>query len=224
MKGSEFRIGQLSTESIQNRFEREFFSKKILDNSLRGYWCEAMVAEAIGDACEVVSSGWAPWDLQIGSVYAAFPDRLRLQVKNSARRQIWHTPESAPSECLFNLNFRTRPQYFCRDHPNVPCEEIGFMCDLFVLCYHNEADFQKIDQRDPEQWRVFLVPASPEFGRITQSEVDWVLARITSGLSSSSLQRRPATMELGIRNRSAIKPIPLTQLSIDDIKHALKLT
>ncbi|MDK3073170.1 hypothetical protein QO034_08625 [Sedimentitalea sp. JM2-8] len=137
---SEQKLAQLNIAQIQRRVQREFLSARIMDNNLRGYWCEAMLAEALGDQCAICSFGWAPWDLQIGKSEDTFPSRIRIQVKNSAARQTWHSESDAPSDCLFNLTYRKRPHYFERDNPGIPCETFGFMCDLFALCHHSEID------------------------------------------------------------------------------------
>jgi hypothetical protein len=60
---------------------QEFLGAPVMDNNLRGYWCEAMVAEALGKECRITSKGWAPWDLEIGPTNADYPARIRIQVK-----------------------------------------------------------------------------------------------------------------------------------------------
>ena len=191
----------LTPDGIRQRVTREYFDLHVIDNNLRGYWCEAMVAEAIGPECRICSGGWAPWDLEIGASTRAFPHRIRIQVKNSARMQTWHVPTSQPSEPVFNLSYRTLPTYWQRDNPDRQCEPQGFLCDIFVLCYHGLDDAETVDQRDPEQWQVFLLGATPRYGDITDAEFLACQKKLqTTGLPSS-LQRRPSTMVKGIRGR-----------------------
>lgn len=120
-------MAKVSSDQISNRLMDSLLSERIMDNSLRGYWCEAMVAEALGPECKLVSQGWYPWDLQIGPDESEVPDRIRIQVKNSARLQQWNLENGKLSDCQFNLKYSKRPDYFERDYPGVACEDCGFL-------------------------------------------------------------------------------------------------
>ena len=203
----------LTPERISQRVLSEYFDLRVMDNNLRGYWCEAMVAEALGPDCRVCSGGWAPWDLELGAASKTFPDNIRIQVKNTARVQSWHGPTSVPSDPMFNLSYRSLPEYWNRDNPDRQCEAQGFLCDLFVLCFHGIDALEKADQRDPNQWQVFLISASPRDGDITENEIrSCRKAHLGTG-RPSTLQRRPATMAKGIRGRRATVNMTLTDLS-----------
>ena len=72
----------LTKSRCLDRLRDDLLASRLIENSLRGYLCEVMVAEAIGPDCRIVSSGWHPWDLELGEPGTA--DFLRIQVKNSA--------------------------------------------------------------------------------------------------------------------------------------------
>ena len=213
----------LDRSSVSKRLNTEFFHGPLLENNLRGYWCEAMVAEALGEQAQIVSFGWYPWDIQIGPDTGAFPERIRIQVKNSARVQTWHREGDSKSSSQFNLPYRRKPSYFDRDMPDVPCEDVGFLCDIFVLCFHPVEDIALADHTNTGQWEFFLVPvAGPNMG-ITDAELDYARAQIEKGQNRSNCIRRPTTLPLSIRGRPAIPRISISELRISAVRKALGL-
>jgi hypothetical protein len=211
-------------ETIKRRANKELFDTRLMDNAIRGYWCEAMVAEALGSGCEIVGGGWNAWDIQIGEDLDAFPDRIRIQVKSSARLQVWNKTNGKLSDSTFNLTYRKKPSYQEEYMPYANCEDIGFLCDLYILCLHDEADIRIADQRDPSQWKFYLVPVVGENCYISKAELANAHALIESGKQkSSSFNRRPETMEKGIRGWDPITPLALNDLSIASVFNALGL-
>lgn len=210
-----------SVSAIRRRVVDEFLAARLLDNNLRGYWCEAMVAEAIGPACKIVSGGWHAWDLQIGPDAGVFPRRLRIQVKNSTRLQSWNVATGKPSETIFQLTWRRRPYYFARDFPGVPCEETGFMCDLFILCHHPVEIGSDADHRDPEQWEFYLLPAVGPKTAITGEELLNVKRGLEVSGKPSSTHRRPRTLRQGIRGRPPVEPIRIDALTLEALWQAV---
>ena len=206
---------------IRRRLISEYFDSKILENNLRGYWCEAMVAAALGKTCKITSGGWAPWDLQIGEDTENFPDRIRMQVKSAARLQTWHSPGAEASDPIFSLKYRNRPSYWARDFPSRSCETSGFLCDIFVLCFHDNSDRSTADQRDPAQWKVYLLSAHPEDGDITRDEFAERERTLNRTGRQSALQRRPQTMTEGIRGRRPTLALPLGELTSGAIYQTL---
>ena len=209
-----------TSDAVKKRMMQDFLGSKLIENNLRGYWCEAMVAEALGPSCQIVSGGWHAWDLQIGRDEDVWPDRVRIQVKNSARLQTWNASSGKVSDCQFDLNYRSRPFYFERDFPEVPCEERGFLCDVFVLCYHPETDWERVDHTDPQQWRFYVVPVNGPSAGVTETEIAWAETQFAKDAKSVKLQRRPGTLEAGIRGRRAIKARRIDQLVADQLFEA----
>jgi hypothetical protein len=211
----------VTSDQIKRRMFKEVFHQPIMDNTMRGFWCEYMIAEALGERCNIVGTGWHAWDLQIGNSEDSFPSRVRIQVKNSAKLQIWNTVSGKLSNCSFNLTFRKRPFYFERDNPEIPCEEYGFMCDLFILCLHKEEDVAKADQTNPKQWDFFLVPVVGELSGVTPKELAATSDQCKANGKPSACMRQPHTMEKGIRGRPPIKPIGIEHLTVESIYNSL---
>lgn len=210
-------------EAITKRLVHSLLNENILDNTIRGIWCEFMVAEALGPRCLAVGAGWHAWDLQIGNGEDSFPDRIRIQVKTSAKLQIWHTSTDKPTDCLFNLTYRNRPNYFEKDFKGIPCEGVGFMCDLFVLCYHPHTDPKETDQLDPDQWLFYLVPVVGPFSAVTESEHNWAAEKLARVGRPVTCMRKPGTLERGIRGRPPVSPLGFKQLTIEAVRAALGL-
>lgn len=208
------------TEKITKRLVKNLLSAKVVDNTIRGLWCEFMIAEAIGPTCNAVGIGWNAWDLQIGQDTANFPKRIRIQVKNSARLQVWHEETNKISNCAFNLFYRRRPDYL---KPEIPCEREGFLCDLFILCYHEEEKWDRADQLDPAQWLFYLVPAVGPNAAITEAEKTWAAEKFVRSGKPVACIRRPETLTREIRQRPAIQPLRFRQLSLASIHEALGL-
>lgn len=202
----------LQPARIQERILSEFFSAPILGNTERGIYCEAMIAEQLGQPARITSHGWYPWDIQIGDNRADWPERIRIQIKNSARLQTWHGP-GQQSDCSFRLNFRRLPEYFHRDNPDIPCEDLGFLSDLFLLCHHPETDSAKADHRDPGQWQVHVLSARRDGGHVTSGEFAGLHTQALLR-GQSALIRKPETLGRGIRGRRPAPPVRLTELTL----------
>lgn len=199
----------------------EAFGAPLMDNSMRGFWCEYMVAEALGSGCRTVGLGWNLWDLQFGNRGESFPHRIRIQVKNSARTQTWNRERGILSATSFNLDWRRKPAYFERDFPDVECEDQGFMCDAFVLCHHGEHDFAKADHREPAQWDFYILPVAGPNCAVTSTEFSYLREKISNGSTRATTVRRPGTLSLGIRGRPAVHPLKISQLSCKLLRRAI---
>lgn len=201
---------------------KELFGQRLLDNTMRGYWCESMVAEALGPECKIVGAGWHAWDLQIGPDRAQFPERIRIQVKNSARLQPWNLLTAKPSKCQFDLKVRKKPYYFDPYNPGVPCEEVGFLCEVFVLCLHNISNPDAADHLDPEQWLFYPVPVIGPLSAITAKEMKAAINRVEETGKPASCIRRPETLGKGIRGRPPIQSIDISGLTIDAVRELVQ--
>ena len=210
---------QDAPKAIEKRLIKDFLGAKLIDNSLRGYWCEAMLAEALGASCRIVSHGWAAWDLEIPHPDTA--QMIRVQVKNSASLQTWHSRQSKPSKCSFNMTMRAAPFYLAQDSTSQQVD-FGFHCEVFALCHHFVSDVYNADHRMPDQWNIFLVPSDPNLGAITQEEFDWAQEKCRTSGRPVNLQRRPESLEEGIRGRAPVKPVLASELTPEHLFAALK--
>lgn len=134
---------------IRGRLINDLYDQPLMQNNLRGVWVEYLVADALGANCRIVSHDWNAWDLEFGNSRCTYPDRIRLQVKNTARTQPWHKRTGQLTECQWSLKLRRRPSYFEQYNPGVPREDYGFLCDAFLLCHHPIEDWSIADHQDP---------------------------------------------------------------------------
>lgn len=211
----------ITAQSIKSRFFREAFDKPLLDNTMRGLWCEFMIAEALGPECRAVGFGWHPWDLQIGPDSGTLPERIRIQVKNSAALQSWNATSGKLSRSSYNIGWRRRPAYFDRDFPDVPCEETGFLCDLFILCHHPAQAVETADHRAPEQWQFYLLPVTGPHCAVTEAEIAYMRRTLDITGRPSATQRQPLTLATGIHGRPPVPPVGIDALSLATIRASL---
>lgn len=197
-------------ERIAKRLFADLFEVALIDNNLRGLWAEYMVADILGPECGVVGGGWYSWDLQIGDDERRVPERIRIQVKNSARTQPWNKVHKTKySTVEWFASTRRRPEYI----PAIPCEAYGFLCDLFILCAHIEEDWEIADHRNPEQWRFYIVRPSD------------IAARYPACLIESEKRRwwriTPRMLADGLTPGLEIKPLTSTTLTLSAVRGAL---
>ncbi len=114
-------------------------------NSFRGLVVEAIVAEALEPDWKWVSSDWSSWDFehQIG---------LRLEVKQSAALQSWHTVEPKRWLPRFDINDRTGRW----EGANWLAEE-GRSAQIYVFATHDLTDAKIADHRNPSQWDFYVI-------------------------------------------------------------------
>jgi hypothetical protein len=214
-------VPKTNKEAITERLVTGLLSERLLDNTIRGLWCEFMVAEALGPQCQPVGLGWHAWDLQLGPTDKKFPERIRIQVKNSAVLQVWTEASGRQSDPYFKLVYRKRPSYFEVYNKNIPCEPWGFLCDIFVLCHHPESDPEVADQLDPEKWCFYLVPVVGPNSAVTEAEITWAAQKLKKTGKAVTFGRKPKTLERGIRGRPPVLPLRFDQLSIAAVQDAL---
>ena len=202
-------------KNISQKIIDDTFNVKLMDNAMRGIWAEYMVAEALGEKCKIVGRDWHAWDLQIGDDFDIFPNRIRLQLKNTARLQSWYDKTLKPSKCQWKLPISNKPSYFDEYHAGVPCEDYGHLCDLYVLCHHPIEDFAIADHRDVNQWVFYLLPvvgAKAMFEPYTKPE---------GQRSNPSYTVVPQSLRKGIRGRRPVEPVDFDGLTINAVKSAL---
>lgn len=123
----------------------------IINNAHRGDLVEMAVLAALGPPWKYVGLGWHPWDLQRG----CGKDRVRIQVKNCARLQLWG--ETTSPRVQFGWKAKP-PAYFKQCYPNKEIENEGWFCEIFVIGYHCNKNRSTADQVDPEQWKYLIIP------------------------------------------------------------------
>lgn len=124
-------------------------------NVLRGHIVEAIVATALTPEWAWCAGDYAAWDFEKAN-------GLRLEVKQSASRQSWASPNQ-PSACSFDIAHRAGRS----DGSNwiaAPARH----ADIYIFAHHPICD-DSADHRDPAQWDFYVVPthALPMTKRLT---------------------------------------------------------
>lgn len=210
----EHKIAALRT--IIAKLNADLYGRELIQNTLRGIFAEYMVAEALGPECRIVSDAWNAWDLELGDRQAAYPQRIRIQVKNTARTQTWHKRTGKLTDCQWSLSMRNRPKYFTRDNPGIPCEDYGYLCDAFILCHHPQEDWTIADHRDLDQWEFYVVPVTPHHNLFP------LLAPATLPGKPRSYTVLPSTLRKGIRGRPPLKPVGYMELTAAYVRNEMQ--
>jgi hypothetical protein len=186
---------------IDERLVRNQFGGPLMQNDFRGIWIEYAVAQALGDGFKVVGQDWHAWDVQSGESEQEFPERIRIQVKNTSRTQTWNERTGVLSECRWSLKRRNKPNFFDTNNPGVPCEPYGFLCDAFVLCCHPEDEWGKANHRDLDQWDFYVLPVTSDLSPFLTEIPDVLPAR------AQQYTVTPSALQAGIAGRLDVEPV-----------------
>ena len=129
---------------------RTRFERRIMNNIHRSEYIECLVAAVLGDEWRlpwVKGHDFAPWDLEHQ------PSGAKLEVKQSAARQTWHTDETPPSTPRYDIAYRTG-RY---DEDGKWLEKRARFADIYVFAWHPVTTMTLVDHRDPEQWEFFVL-------------------------------------------------------------------
>ncbi|GAA3997412.1 hypothetical protein [Sphingomonas humi] len=138
---------QLMTQSwlpIIERLARRLYGSPIVRNSARGELVEEIVATALEPEWQLTGD-WGECDLK-------HPSGLRIQVKQSAARQSWHSPGAQPSRGHFSTAYKTG-RY---ESDGSWTSGRSRNADIFIFAWHPLCD-EDTDHRDPLQWRFFVI-------------------------------------------------------------------
>lgn len=129
------------------------YDRPIMNNVTRGDYVECMIVTALGADWRLTWADgwdWAAWDCEHKC------SGIRLEVKQAAVRQSWDG-ESLPSRRNASYDIKPRKGYWTRRSEWVASP--GRPADIYVFAWHGRRD-ERADQRDPEQWRFFVVAES----------------------------------------------------------------
>ena len=119
---------------------RRMYDTPHMQNSLRGQWVEAMIAEILGPSWRHTGGDWAAWDFER-------EDGLRLEVKQSAQRQSWGKSTSAP-----RFGIAAAQGHYPDGKTYLP-NALGMrFADIYVFAWHDGDD-----QRVPSQWQFYVI-------------------------------------------------------------------
>ncbi len=135
-------------EKIIDEVVKAHYQKRLINNTHRADYVEAMIALALGESWCLVSRywDWAPWDLERD-------DGIRLEIKQSAATQSWSPDAIQTARGKFDIAQRDGYwDYESRWHTGK-----ARYADIYVFAWHPESN-PHADHRNPGQWRFFVVP------------------------------------------------------------------
>ena len=127
---------QMKSDVLAHLVER-CWDRPLIPNVYRGEYAEAMVLHLLGVDDWLQTDPWATFDL------VRKGDWIRGEVKHSAILQSWH--KTVPPG-------KTGPVFTVK-----PRADGKRPADFYIFALHDEADIAAVDQRDPAQWRFFVV-------------------------------------------------------------------
>lgn len=123
-------------------------SSDLLNNTLRGSFCEFIVSAALGVDLTGVNEDWTPYDILVpGS-----PD-VRVEVKSSAYLQAWEQGK------LSNIQFSIRPTRAWSPQAGFE-DEVKRQSDVYVFCLYTVTDRAEADPLVLDGWAFYVVPTS----------------------------------------------------------------
>ena len=131
----------------------ERYDRPIMNNVSRGDYVECMIVTTLGPDWRLTWADewdWAAWDCEHA------PSGTRLEVKQAAARQSWDGEPLPPRR---NASFDIAPRTGRWTRENEWVDSPGRQAHLYVFAWHGRSD-ERADQRDPEQWRFFVVAES----------------------------------------------------------------
>lgn len=122
-------------------------SSDLLNNTLRGSYCEFIVSAALGIDLSGVNEDWTPYDIlfQYGN------SELRIEVKSAAYLQAWE--QAKPSAIQFSI--QPSCAWSAKDGYS---ETVQRNSDVYVFCLYTETDRAKADPLVLDGWSFYSVP------------------------------------------------------------------
>ena len=137
---------EIGVARLVDRVAQAMFGQPVVTNVFRSLLVEAMVAEALGSDWRWCSADFSLWDFEHVS-------GAKLEVKQSAARQIWAKPGAPASKAVFDIAHRKGG--WSDGHW---VEGRQRHADIYVLAHHPIAD-DSADHRRVDQWRFHVVRA-----------------------------------------------------------------
>lgn len=117
-------------EEIIRSLAERLYDQKVMDNRERGDYAEQLVDSKVCPPWKWVGMGWHPWDFERGEG----ADRVRMQVRQSAAKQIWKRP--ANHVAGFPTTIKPVSSYIRKNNPELLIEDQGRFCEMYVFAWH----------------------------------------------------------------------------------------
>ncbi|WP_106640157.1 hypothetical protein [Allosphingosinicella vermicomposti] len=163
--------------AVTKRLADRLFGAPILRNSIRGEIIEEIVAMAREPDWLLCAGDWASCDLRHSS------SGFRIQVKQSAARQSWHTGSCGIPKPRFSIAEKTGRW----ENGDRWIEERSRNAEIFVFAWHPLTS-ASADHRNAHQWE-FYVAAEPSLPRQKSISLDGI-RRLASVVSVEKLRER----------------------------------
>lgn len=129
-------------------------SSDLLNNTLRGSFCEFVVSSALDIDLSGVNDDWGAYDVTFPHEWQQDGDDrdiIRIEVKSGAYIQAWE--QSKPS----SISFSIRPTRAWS--PATGYEDtVKRQSDVYVFCLFREKDRSRADPLRLEEWDFYVVP------------------------------------------------------------------
>ncbi len=121
------------------------FGARLVNNAFRGTLVEAILAQVLEPEWRWCSGDWASHDFENA-------DGVKLEVKQSAALQSWHTEGFAPNRGRFDIAKRK-----VRWDGAKRIDGGGRYANLYIFAWHPVIDPDLADHRQPDQWLFHLL-------------------------------------------------------------------
>ncbi len=128
----------------------------LMNNTLRGVYCEFIVAAAMGLDLSSCRIDWTPWDLSVPQQWYdgdIVKDEIHIEVKSCAYLQSWR--QGKLSDVLFSI----RPTHAWNEKTGYE-ERVQRQSDIYVFGLYSVVDKSKANPLVLDGWKFFVVPTS----------------------------------------------------------------
>lgn len=126
----------------------------LLNNTLRGSFCEFIVSDALGLDMSGVNDDWTPYDIDFPRQWTGEDgvshDNIRIEVKSAAYLQAWE--QVKPSNILFSIR-PTRAWYPATGYKR-DCKR---QSDVYVFCLYTVKDRSQANPLELKDWVFYVI-------------------------------------------------------------------
>lgn len=122
-------------------------SSNLLNNTLRGSYCEFIVSAAIGADLSGVNDDWTPYDILME------PENIRIEVKSASYLQAWEQSK------LSSIQFSIRPTRAWSPQTGY-ADEVIRQSDVYVFCLYKETVRDRADPLVLDGWDFYVMPTA----------------------------------------------------------------
>ncbi len=126
----------------------------LLNNTLRGSYCEFVISSALGFDLSGVNEDWGAYDINFPFRWnddCVWRDEIRIEVKSCAYLQAWQQSK------LSNILFSIRPTR-AWDPITGYADEVKRQSDVYVFCHYTVTELSKADPliKECTYWEALL--------------------------------------------------------------------